>query len=579
MRPVDVTGSVVEGMPTYSRSDRVAGVAPSWLLACALVIGCGLRVPLAVPQYATEGSLVLAGVVHYAPSALMNEYFLGTWTSLHQLGALLLLAGIDQTAVEYFFCVFPAGLLLCAMTMIVYGFTRRPLVSLAIATICFLSGVFASEFGSTDYPLLGAVWNSSREHTFGIWGGVMAAWTLGALAGGRNALAGFSAAALISVHPVIGAFATGATLVVWTAGRLLPALRPDGLGFGLAIGGALTLLSFGAYLLTRPPAPTDVDLAAFRTYMTVWDYHRSSVVDFGSMKTILRPHVQLAAGLALFLLASHGRSGAGDSGALALLVAIVGSVALYAAVHLDRAELPRIVVDAMPGRLLNIHAYVAGAIIFGLALWLAEQLPRLLSAVVRALTWRRTGFLAEERTYVAHILYLLFVVILALELDTGASVAAFADAAGSFAASGQAPRFMPDESDDFWKRVRETTLRGPVLSSWGPSFDVIRKGHIALAFTPDGFDFVPYLPYTAKQVKLFVESGYGVSFSDPPEALRKKGSLPGDPEREYWSRLDSDGWQTMAKELGIDGVIAPTQWPISLAPYIKGPQFTVYRIP
>jgi hypothetical protein len=59
-------------------------------LAIGLLLGLLAQV---TSQEGLDGSLVLAGIVHYPPQSLMNQYFLGSWTIIHQLGALLLRAG------------------------------------------------------------------------------------------------------------------------------------------------------------------------------------------------------------------------------------------------------------------------------------------------------------------------------------------------------------------------------------------------------------------------------------------------------------------------------------------------------
>ena len=149
------------------------------MILCAVVIGAALRAPIAGPERALEGALVLAGVVTYPPSALMAHYYLGGWTLLHQAGALLLLIGIDQRAVESFLCFFPSGLQLGALTMLIYGFCRRPLFALATATVCFLTGLITHLFASPDYPLMGVTWDRAASHTFGVWSGAIAAWVFG----------------------------------------------------------------------------------------------------------------------------------------------------------------------------------------------------------------------------------------------------------------------------------------------------------------------------------------------------------------------------------------------------------------
>jgi hypothetical protein len=570
--PATMTDEIIRG-------ERSSGVSPTWLIVCAFLIGCCLRLPIAVPQAATEGALVLAGIVPYPSSSLMNYYFLGTWTSLHQTAALLLLAGVGQSIVDYLLCIVPAGLLLSASTMVLYGFTRRPIFSLATAILCFSTMVFATWFNSTDYPLLGAVWSSSREHTFGIWGAVAAAWFFGALMGGWNTTAGFTATALISIHPVIGVYVSGIALCVICAGYLMPTIfRIAGLGRGLILGGALSAVSFAAYLATRPHAPSDFDAGAFATYLEVWDYHRSLKIGYGSVETLMRPHLALAAGLGLFLIASRGRSSPADTGALALLGTIVGAIILYIFDHLGSP--PQFFVNAIPGRLLNIHAYLAGAIIVALLAWFVSRLVAALAGEVAALRGRPANALSHRTSLMAGALFALSALFLAVRIGFWQSIEKFVPSASELAATGQALQFLSSEADEtFWRRVREIAPKGLVLPCRAASFDALTKGHLAIGFDPNGFDFVPYLPSTAPDVRRFVETGYGVSFSDPPQDLRSKGSLPSGIERDYWSRMTLDQWRDVGRKLGIVGVVAPSDWRLAWSPEVSGPKFNLYVIP
>ena len=91
------------------------GRAPLSLLACALAAGLllGLLAPV-TSQDGLDGSLVLAGIVHYPPQSPMNQYFLDSWTIIYQLGALLLRADLDQAYVSEIFFLVPCALLVGA---------------------------------------------------------------------------------------------------------------------------------------------------------------------------------------------------------------------------------------------------------------------------------------------------------------------------------------------------------------------------------------------------------------------------------------------------------------------------------
>ncbi|MGB6796314.1 MAG: hypothetical protein WBE48_07095 [Xanthobacteraceae bacterium] len=110
----------------------------------------GLLAPV-TSQEGLDGSPVLAGIVHYPPQSPMNQYFLGSWTIIHQLGALLLRAGLDQAYVSELFFLVPCALMVGAYAAVVYCFSGQFLMSLLAAPLCFLTNPLAKFFASPDY--------------------------------------------------------------------------------------------------------------------------------------------------------------------------------------------------------------------------------------------------------------------------------------------------------------------------------------------------------------------------------------------------------------------------------------------
>jgi hypothetical protein len=302
--------------------------------------------------------------------------------------------------------------------------------------------------------------------------------------------------------------------------------------------------------------------------MRVWESHRNLGVPPRVAAVVLAPISVLGLALLAILLRSRGPRTSMHVAIVALLAAFAASSALYFFAHLAPGLVPPLVQRAMPARLLNVHAHVAGAVAVGIAAWLTERsLPRLRSGVrsrfVRAL-WRPA------------VLYAVFAVALAGAVDAGGALAEFAARNREVARDGLPPL---SASAPFWSVVREAGIRGPVLTSFEARQPALVGGHLAVAFDPTAFDFVPYLPHTARDVKRFVEDGYGVSFSNPPDEMRRRAALEWDPERPYWESLTRPQWSELREELGVVAVVAPSRWAIRLRPRVVGPVFSVYQIP
>ena len=253
--------------------------APASLLVCAIAIGLLLGV-LAPPtnQEGVDGSLVLAGIIHYPPQSPMYQYFFGSWTLIHQLGALLLRAGVDQGYVNGIIFLIPCALFVSAYAAVIYCFSSQFQLSLVAAALFYLANPLARYFASPDYMMVGLPWSQPPIQTFGFWAHAGSVWVIGCVAAGRKALAVFSALVLIAVHPVLGAYMTALLISALLIGKLFFGVRTDGVAKGAVAGALVTLLSLAVYLRMRPDFSAAIDQAAYDAYMSAWDTHRSHVM-------------------------------------------------------------------------------------------------------------------------------------------------------------------------------------------------------------------------------------------------------------------------------------------------------------
>ena len=523
--------------------------APILLILCALLVGLLLGVMAPAPeQFGMHGSLVLAGIVNYPPQSPMSAYFLDSWTIIHQFGALLLRAGVHQTYVNELMFVIPCALLVCAYAMIIYGFSSRFLLSLLAASLCYLANPLARLFASPDYATLGLLWSQPTEHTFGTWAQIGAVWVIGCVAAGRNGLAGFSALVLIAVHPILGTYMAGLAIAVFLGAKYL-GVDMRGFAKGMAWGAGLTMISFAFYLKMRSGFSAATDHAAFDTYMRVWDFHRNQPM------TISRAfRIGIAAVLSIALLSAFmvfirpRRNSAILTSALVVLAVIISTIAYYVT-HVVPNLLPELVIRAAPGRLLDVQAYVSTPMALALALYVADH---------SAKYWRTTAF--------TRIVGRLPVVILLVVIASGVVYGLRPERAST-----------QKGSEAFWHRIRSAGVSGLVLASPDASVPTLYHGHLPVALSAKGFDFIAYLPQTAGAVARVVEEGYGVSFFNPPE-MYYPGVFGSRAVRQYWAQLASDDWCRISRDIGIVAVIAPSNWTVRLPVLVSGAAFTLYSI-
>ena len=544
-------------------SDR----APAALLGSALLLGLllGLLAPPA-SQEGLDGSLVLAGIVHYPPQSPMSQYFFGSWTLIHQLGALLLRAGLDQANVSELLFLIPCALLVCGYAAVVYCFSRQFLFSLLAAALCFLTNPLAKFFASPDYIPVGLLWAQPPVQTFGFWAHAGAVWVVGCLAAGRRALAGCSALLLIAVHPVLGAYMTALLAMTSLAGRFFLGLRLDGFAQGAALGAALTSLSGLFYLKMRPDLSGAIDQTAYDVYMSVWDTHRSHVMTAGTATRIaLAGLIAVVVISAFVILARPRRANALLTSGLVLLAVVVSTLA-YFATHLLPALLPDIVLRAAPGRLLNVQAFLSTPMALGLVAF----------AIGQALNAAKTP--ASIRVGRAFPIIALAILALGLAQSVLSRRDAMIENAHSLLSTrGLGEGSLPNNAA-FWRDARGAGISGLVLTSRAASRPTLDFGHVPIALNVGAFDFVPYIPQTAGAVARIVEEGYGISFSDPPPDMRHGGALPPDGGKTYWAGLTPADWCRISRDLGVGAIVAPRDWTVNLPDRVIGGDFTLYKI-
>jgi hypothetical protein len=459
--------------------------APLSFIASALFIGVvlGVLAP-AIYQRGVDGSLVLAGIVNYPPQSPMAAYFLDSWTSIHQLGALLLRAGMDQSHVNALIFLPPCAVLVCGYAMIIYGFTSRYLFSLLVGPLCYLANPLAPLFASPDYTTLGLLWSQATEGTFGFWAHAGAVWVIGCVAGGRYALAGFSALVLVSAHPVMGAYMTALLATTLFVGRAFLGLDMPGLAKGAAGGACVTLVSLAAYLKTRSGFSAPIDAAAYDTYLRLWDVHQSHTMTLGQEIRIAGAAALAIGALAIFIALGVSRRNSAVLTCALVLLAVTASTIAYYTVHLVPEFLPALVLRTLPARLLNVQAFVSTPLAVALATCVAD----------RSVQYRKTGaFIWAARLLPVAVLPLVIVSVTAYALPRRRAISDYAQTILETRILGKTSPAQ-QQSEAFWRDVRSAGVNGLVLTSPAASTVSIYQGHLPIALYGEAMDFFHYIP-------------------------------------------------------------------------------------
>ena len=173
----------------------------------------------------------------------MYQYFLDSWTIIHQIGALLLRAGIARATSTRCSSWCRARLLVCGYVMIVYSFSGQFLLACSPAAV--LSGQSAGDAVCLTrlHDARPALEPSRLKSTYGFWAHAGAVWVIGCVAAGRYTLAGFSAFVLLCLHPVMGAYMIALLIVTLVARSHFFRIAHARISKGAAFGACVTLIS------------------------------------------------------------------------------------------------------------------------------------------------------------------------------------------------------------------------------------------------------------------------------------------------------------------------------------------------
>ena len=537
--------------------------ASAWLIVVSAVVGSIIAIPVSGEQISIDGALALTGTVKYAPDQYMAQFHFLWWTAVNQLCAALLWLGIKQSIVAVAPAVIAIGILTSGLAMLIFGLTKNPVISFLAAIFCVCTGTLTPLFSSPDFGAYGGRGILSGpigySAIYGMSAGALSSFSIGALSAGRNTLGGISAGILISVHPVMGAFVVGMMLALLVLKNLvINDLSTKGLAKGLLIGCALSALSFAVFWIMKVPSIGEVDQQDFATYLKVWDSHRATAMTLHNTIRVLVGTLLLFLMCVVMVAFSAGQSWATAVTFIALSTAT--STFLYFSVHLIPQLLPQFVIRAIPGRFLDVHAYVAGPFLIGFALSLSPYFFKLSKASQAKPSQAKPPYVMLAA------LVLLWSPILPSQTRSYL---------------GSVEKWISTHShydDPFWQKVRNLEDVGPVLASQTAYYHAVRYGHLAAVFDPGDFDFTAYLPHIVKQTRHYIERGFGVSFENPPAGMRNRPNLGPDGGREYWQQMSEIEWNNVVRELGFLAVIAPSEWKINLPVRLRSNEFSLYEI-
>jgi hypothetical protein len=569
-------------------------------------------------QVAVETAQVVAGIVAYPPDNPFYVYHAKLWTILHQLSAVLLLAGVPEATLS----VVISGLLglvsFQALSMVVYALTRDVLLSIGSAVLIVFTRAAETD---TVYPiaLMGTV------HTYGALGLSTFVLVVGLLGSGLPLAGGFLLGLSPALHPVLGAwlFVIVAIAFVWLA---RPAEGPAEAGLhvrrfliGFLAGIAITAGSLALELGMMWGLPKS-DPVVTRKYLTafveLWDGHRQPV-------GLRSQGIQLnaaALALALIWLTWYARDLPRSSSLLLKLLATAAAVSLIVALisHIPAGQLPAAFVISMPGRLLNVNAMAFPALLLGLvgvyrSRWWSGLLTVFVAAALTANNRSRLWDRLDEGSWLRDILPVTRPVqvftygVAGLLLCAGLSawyrrreqaVVAIDGARSTstlarlgkavvvalpvmlVALTWQGSHAERGTLADANSAVLERAAKGHGILLTGGSLDLIQlKTRRPVLLNGGGLDGLPYAPESGPAVERILRDVYAIDFFNPPEAARGRGAVPSAINQAAWEKFSVEKWQQVRQAYGVTEVLTPADWQMPLKLIAGDPSHRLYQLP
>jgi hypothetical protein len=564
-------------------------------------------------QVAVETAQVVAGLVHYPIQNPFYIYHAQLWTVLHQICAVLLLAGLSEITLSTLISGLQGMLTFQALAMFVYAFSRSALLSVAAVPLVLVSR--AAEFWVT-YPifLLGT------SHTYGALGLSLVVLVAALIGCGWYRSGLFLLGLAPAVHPSLGAWLALAAVLclLWDFRTLRVELRPAWTFF--AAGCGASALSLGVHLLlTHDAPPVDPRLSAqyLAAFTAFWDGHRQPV-DLASVGIALNVG---ALALAAVWLTFFRADLPGASRFLLRFVAVtaVVSIAFAWLSWVPPSHLPATFVVLMPTRLLNVNIMTFAALLLGVIGAYGATMPGRVLALLftaallagrRSILWEALegrGLIgAHPRIDPAGVMAIAAAAAVVVALLAGRNAFRWRREAPAPRLEGpEVPRFNApfvaltaasvmaalvalDFADRRASVFRDRTndalfghaARGRGLLLTGGELHLIQlRTRRPVLLDGGGLDGLAYALEAGPEMDRILRNVYAIDLFNPPPSARGSGVVPPEENRAAWERYSRERWREIRRGYKVTQVLTPGNWLLDLPIVAQSRQFLLYEIP
>jgi len=507
----------------------------------SIIFGYFFSITYNFDQRAVDAALVYSNTVAYPDeTSPMKEYFLKSWTLLHQISNFFLTLNWSFSAVSKLLIFMTAVIYFVGITLALNSATKSIYLSVLVGLMIL---IFQKNFGDTDYPAL-----FFSEHSYGMFSLAIATCIFGCLFSGNFFFAGLITSILISVHPIVGIWMFGIILLSLFINKFFLKFTLDKkkIIIGLLAGITITIISLIYHFVLIEEFYSSFDLVSYNNYMQYWDGHRNeSSYHFEYFIKTFTLFILLIFCLKFF----HNEFDENFKfGIICVSSSIILSTILYFLFKFFHPYMPDLILRIMPTRFTILHSVIGWPLLLGMFFVLAKRF-------------------SEKFAYILIIFIVVFYSISHHKV--------FFKLHNLFT-KNTSNQIESVEEINFWNEVKKIESNNYILTTYSTSLVSMRKSLKPILLDVTSFDFVPYYPNTAKNLSKIIENVYGIPFDNPPSNLANQPFLLDEDIKLNFENYSEKKWKKLSKDFNFFGIVVPVNWNINLLPRVRSKKLAFY---
>ena len=510
-----------------------------------------LSISYSIDQQATDGGLVISGLIRYPDDlSIMKTYYFNLYSFLHQFSSFLLKIDLTPINTSRFILFLSTLFYFLGIYLVVRSITSSTVIALLVGLTIL---IFRKNFGNVDYPTL-----MFSDLTFSMMALSIVTLIYGLISNKNFFLIGFFSIFCVSIHPIIGLWIIFIVTLSLTIHKFFfkNIILHKNLIYGSIIGFFALFLSLFIYFQIK----LDIDQFisnqnAYDTYIENWDSHRIVVEDF--LSSLHYPYIFKSI-ILIFCCAiciNHFNKIKKSYCALTLTAVFISaliSLFIYFLYKLNPNLFPGYLTAINPTRFVLMHSVIGIPIIISTVYILIYDIQK------------------KNNFNFNYSKVLILIILLLYSISHYKNILIRTE---SFFTNLQSD----NKEDIFWQKISELNTTGYIVTSsdW-TYYHVLRKSRKPVLLNIGLMDMIPYLPYTADRIKKIIENVYGIPFDNPPNKNVLK--IPKEIVKTNFENKTTNDWNKLSKDLKIEYIITPKNWDIKLNLKFTTEKYSIYKI-